>query len=544
MMARNSQTNPESKHSGGQPAMFNWPLMANFPAFALLAIFCVIFAAPVQAKVGTNTFATPYVIPPGGTLGAISVPPTTGTTAATTYLTTIGGSLEYVAGTSVLNEPLIQVRNGQTGATMPVQGQTVWFSWTPVQSTTTFITITSNNGSAYQFQPVAAIYSFAAGTTPVLSARLTPDASYAVSPNPVDGTKAPRVASPNAVNLAVPGIFQTVIALNAVAGTTYMIQVDGALTSEFPYLGQGNFTFSLQPNQVPALAPAVAFQPQSGWWYSPNSPGVGFAIEFRNSVALVNPGAFYLGMLVYDYAGNSRWYSSTGQLAYTSTGLPGQLPTAFTPYVPVVAANAYYTVPTSSQIIPLNQYAGGPALSGAVTPVSLVGSGGALTMQFTSSTQGFMAVNGNQFAIYRYPFTNATPTLPSTSISATSTTIPPQTGWYVNTSEVGRYYFVEQQANALFAGLMMFRPSTTISGTDAWYISTNTLSGANLYSGRLYEYGGGDVIGNLAWIYHAVVNSSVDRGPFAMSFVTSATASTTATATYSGRTTSLTRLTF
>ncbi len=516
--------------------------------FAATLMGFALFAAGPQAmaKVGGNTFATPYVIPPGGTVGAISTPPSSGAAAASTgSLTTIGGSLETVGATTTINEPLVPVVNS-SAQTVPVQGQTVWFSWTPAQNTTAVITVTSNNGSAYQFQPVVAIYSFAPGVVPSVSANLAHATNYSVSPNPTINTQSPAIGTANQNNLYLPGIFQTVVTVTALANVTYMIQVDGVLNTAFPFVGQGNFTFNLQVGASNTTVPAVAFQPQSGWWYCPGVSGVGFAMEFRNSVALVNPSSFFMATFVYDGLGNARWRVGSGQMVYTATAIAAQAPTPIGGvYVPPIAANSFYTIPQAGYaIIPLQSFSGGPTLAGAVPSAAPAGNSGGLSMAFTSATKGTLAVNGFQVAIERYPFTYATPTLPPTGTATSTTTVPPQTGWYVSPTAPGTGYFFEQQANVLFMGTFMYRPSTQ-GGTDVWYVSTNPMT-ASAYSGRLYEYQGGDMLVDLLGLTNIsrVVTSTIDRGPVGITFVTSATAATTATLTLGTRTLSLQRYTF
>ncbi len=51
----------------------------------------------------------------------------------------------------------------------------------------------------------------------------------------------------------------------------------------------------------------TGFAPETGWWWNPNEPGRGFALEIQN-------GRIFLAGFMYDDAGNPVWYVSTGAM--------------------------------------------------------------------------------------------------------------------------------------------------------------------------------------------------------------------------------------
>jgi len=480
----------------------------------------------VEAKVGANSFCNSYVIPPAGTGGTITASPLTlaaprGTTCVaaasagtpTKLLTTVGGSLET-------GEPLVPVLASSPTAVAPtVQGQTVWFQWTPVQNTTATITATSANTDPYQFQPIIRIYTIPIGATGLTISSVVPSTTYAVAPSDATKMLAPLIGSGSALNLAVDGVFQSVALLSATAQVTYLIQIDGVATPNFPYTGQGNFSFSLTPGTQSASPPL--FQPQSGWWYSPNYPGAGFAIETRFSQALLTPGAFFMGVSLYDQAGNPTWSIAGGQLTYD----PGVLANAFGTGAPG-RQPSYYSVPIGTQTVNLVPYSGGSSLGvtnykGTVAPMN---PGTPITLRFFSSTTGQLEITGfpTPLPIQRYAIPGAIPatTLPSTGASATTTAIIPQTGWYMDSTEPGRGYFVEYQAGAMMTGTYLYRlPST--GGTPIWYVSTNTVSSPLTYTGRLYEYAGGPTLEYFQnGLPTRTIWATTDRGAAGLKFTT------------------------
>lgn len=115
----------------------------------------------------------------------------------------------------------------------------------------------------------------------------------------------------------------------------------------------------------------AAFIPQAGFWFNPAESGRGYVIEIHGS-------NLFIGGFMYDGNGNAVWYSS-GPAAMTDG----------TTYV-----NTWQL------------YGGGQTLTGAYKAPTIVNSNvGALTIQFTSATQGTLTLpTGTQIPISRFPF--------------------------------------------------------------------------------------------------------------------------------------------
>ena len=67
--------------------------------------------------------------------------------------------------------------------------------------------------------------------------------------------------------------------------------------------------FNIVPNGL--TLPAVAGQPESGWWWNEAEAGRGFFLEFQN-------GWLDIAGYMYDDQGNSVWYLTVGQIAGTA----------------------------------------------------------------------------------------------------------------------------------------------------------------------------------------------------------------------------------
>jgi hypothetical protein len=115
----------------------------------------------------------------------------------------------------------------------------------------------------------------------------------------------------------------------------------------------------------------AAFTPQAGFWFNPAESGRGYVIEIHGS-------NLFIGGFMYDASGNAVWYSS-GPAAMTNG----------TTYI-----NTWQL------------YGGGQTLTGAYKVPTIVDANvGALTIQFTSATQGTLTLpTGTQIPISRFPF--------------------------------------------------------------------------------------------------------------------------------------------
>jgi hypothetical protein len=55
-------------------------------------------------------------------------------------------------------------------------------------------------------------------------------------------------------------------------------------------------------------APARAFTPESGWWWNPDQPGIGFSIEIQDDFV-------FMVAFAYNQGGGATWYAAQGQMA-------------------------------------------------------------------------------------------------------------------------------------------------------------------------------------------------------------------------------------
>ncbi len=114
------------------------------------------------------------------------------------------------------------------------------------------------------------------------------------------------------------------------------------------------------------ILPAAAFTPETGFWWNPNEPGSGYAIEIQDNFMFV---AFY----VYDADGNPEWYTA---------GAPLQGNALFDSVM-------HYTY-------------GGPCIDCAYTaPITLEGEMGPVTINFLTETSGTIQFGGQVKPIER-----------------------------------------------------------------------------------------------------------------------------------------------
>ena len=243
---------------------------------------------------------------------------------------------------------------------------------------------------------------------------------------------------------------------------------------------------------------SATISPQSGWWWSAAESGRGYGIEIKD-------GRAFIGAYMYDTDGTPVWYVSTGTMTST-TSYSGDL----------------------------LEFRGGQTLSGSWRAASSAGSPGRISLSFTSATTGTLTLpNGNGVSLQRYDIVAG-------GVSAGASAGMPEAGWWWNAAEGGRGYFLEVQgaANALFLATYMYEND----GSAAWYAALGTViqsafSSGQLFSGRLYEYRGGQTL-NGRW---QDTTGWADRGALSILFHSSTVATLTLP---NGRPVPLTRYTF
>lgn len=185
----------------------------------------------------------------------------------------------------------------------------------------------------------------------------------------------------------------------------------------------------------------IGAAPQSGWWWNPNEPGRGFTIERRN-------GRVFFSSYLYGTDQYSQWLIASGAMS---------------------SANRFSST--------LYEWRNGQTLSSSYRAPSLLGSWGALTLYFTSSTTGTLTWPGGTIPIERFNF-----------VSGGASNGPaagyPETGWYWNSSESGRGYFLEIQGTMLYFSAYMYDSA----GYPSWYIANAPMQSSQLFQGTLSEY--------------------------------------------------------
>jgi hypothetical protein len=215
--------------------------------------------------------------------------------------------------------------------------------------------------------------------------------------------------------------------------------------------------------------------PNSGWWWNPAEPGRGFAIEVTGLSPLLTTPRLFFSVFGYDATGPALWHISSGLMS-SATAYSGSL----------------------------DQYSGGQTLSGDFKAPTRLGSVGTISLSFSNASTGTLTLpSGTTVPIQRYEFTSG-------GLTATQITGAVQTGWWWNPAQPGRGYFIETQASSILIGSFMY----DASGRATWYITQNAVTAATSYSGRLFEYAGGQSLGAA----YTPPATATDRGSVSVTF--------------------------
>lgn len=116
--------------------------------------------------------------------------------------------------------------------------------------------------------------------------------------------------------------------------------------------------------------------PEKGWWWSSSESGRGYFLETQGSAR-----SLYMASYMYDADGSAVWYVASGTLQAGVFGVGS----TYTGY--------------------LVEYSGGQTLGGTWQSPSLAGLRGAITVEFTGSTQATLTLpSGAQVALTRFTF--------------------------------------------------------------------------------------------------------------------------------------------
>ena len=247
--------------------------------------------------------------------------------------------------------------------------------------------------------------------------------------------------------------------------------------------GRGMFQASLATSSATAT-------PETGWWWNASESGRGFSLE-------VSGNTMFLAGYLYSTNGTPIWYISQGSRA----------------------SNGVY------QGI-LQQFSGGQTLAGSYQAASYIGSVGTVTVSFDTTTSGRLTWAGGTIPLTRY-------NIVSGGVAAGAAAGMPQKGWWWNSAEGGRGYFIEVQNSTMFFAAYMYDST----GQATWYISNGAMTSTSLFTGTLTEFRGGQTLGGT---YNATTSSS-SAGTITLQFSSQTAATMTLP---NGQQVSLTRYSF
>lgn len=199
-----------------------------------------------------------------------------------------------------------------------------------------------------------------------------------------------------------------------------------------------------------AQAPPAALAPQNGFWTVPTEPGgLAFAIE-SNSF-----GEIYAASFVYNESGQPIWYVVDSR---NTNGLQ------------------------SGQV---QRFVGGQSfLNRLYTTNYYDGSRGTMTFAFTSPTTGTITLpTGRQVGIQRQ-------NIVANGVASGTLAAGPSPGWWFNSSQSGRGYFLETQAGAMVFTALVFDDMDQ----PVWYTARGAMTTPTVFTGELLIAYGGQVL--------------------------------------------------
>jgi uncharacterized protein (TIGR03437 family) len=183
-------------------------------------------------------------------------------------------------------------------------------------------------------------------------------------------------------------------------------------------------------------SPQPQTTPANGWWYNPSSQGTYYAIESENDVVR-------LGVLGFSSQGAAQW--SWVRCVQTTPG---------------------------TYVGTLEQYTGGQALNHPAAPPSGIVDGPNVQIVFSGAAIAILTIGSQSIPIQRYQFSDqwASPILNA-----------PRAGWWDQTTQSGRGYFIEVQGNTLLIGGLIY----SSGGQPTWFTSTGPVNVSGNFSGNL-----------------------------------------------------------
>lgn len=187
---------------------------------------------------------------------------------------------------------------------------------------------------------------------------------------------------------------------------------------------------------------APAFAPENGWWWNPDEPGQGFAIEAIGNDTL------FASTLVYDTDGTPVWYVTEAK--WNGVAFAGEL----------------------------QVHGGGQTLEGAFQPTAPVRTAGRAVFDFDSAASGTLTWSGGRTPIRRY---TVGPVVGSPELGTRGGS------WWFNGAERGRGFFMEARNGTLF----MLAAVYDETGRPVWYTAQGPMVSPTLFEGTLIETSGG-----------------------------------------------------
>jgi hypothetical protein len=237
-------------------------------------------------------------------------------------------------------------------------------------------------------------------------------------------------------------------------GTLNFASVDAVTFSALPSNGCSSINRSSQsqtnsPTNFSGSSSAISCTtPQTGWWWNPNESGRGFSLEFNAR------GRIFFSSYLYAADGSPLWFIASG-----ATSTPARFAATLT------------------------QYGSGQTLTGSYRAPSVAGTSGTVTLAFSSTTSGTLTWAGGTIPIQRFDIVTGGAALgPAAGM--------PETGWWWNSSESGRGFFIEVQGSTMFVSGFMYDDQ----GRPAWYVSIGAMTGTTVYQGTLQRYANGQTL--------------------------------------------------
>lgn len=230
--------------------------------------------------------------------------------------------------------------------------------------------------------------------------------------------------------------------------------------------------------------------PRSGYWWYAVETGRGYAVEIVG-------GRVFMTFYFYADDGTAKWWTSTATMLDT----------------------AHYWASTY-------EFTGGQQLNGAYQAPSPATQSSNVFIAFTGPTTAIMSWADGTIPLTRFDIVGG-------GVAAGPAAGSPETGWYWNSGENGRGWFVEVQNSTLFLSGFMY----DARGQPTWYTSQGAMTTTSLYSGTLNLSAGGKAIGGT----NQAPTSSTSQGTVTVQFPTTTTAILTLPG---GGTVALTRYSF